>query len=157
VELEDVSEKLSCPLIISSLDHVPSHLLSTAKHIPQGATVSDGVQVHSSVARCIAIIDRPISFSTIPGPPISDTKSTDDPTSPPEDSTRKDIDTAVLIFPPSSLSAGSATTAVHVMIMGEGSMSTPKGKCKFLYTINSVYFQMFVLRCRDCVLVNSPS
>lgn len=132
VELEGISEKLTCHLIISSPDHVPSHLLPRAKHILQEDTAPSGIQAYSSVARCVAIIDRPISFSTtplIPGSSVSDAGITENP--PQEASIGQGLDTAVLIFPPSSLPAGSATTAVHALITGEGSMSTPSGKCVF--------------------------
>lgn len=142
VELEGVSEKLSCNIVISSLNHLPPYLLPKAKHIPPDTELSDGAQVYSSIARCIAIIDRPISFTAASSTAESsspDPLSTDDQTSPYEGLIRKDIDTAVLIFPPSSLPTGSTTTAVHVLITGEGSMSTPSGKCTFSYVMDDVH------------------
>ena len=130
VELEDFPEKLTCNLIISSKDHVPPHLLPAAKHVSP-STPSNGMQSYSSVARCIAIIDRPVSFSSIPPQSSpSETESPENPASSPDDP-HVNIDTAVLIFPPSSLPGGSATTAVHVLFTGEACMATPSGKCKF--------------------------
>lgn len=128
VELDDFPEKLSCSLIISSPDHVPRHLLPIAKHVPSSVPSNDA----RFVVRCIAIIDRPIVFSATSLEPPSDKENPVDSTSfqdqPPA---RQDVDTAVLIFPPSSLSGGSTTTVVHVLITGEGCMATPSGKCKF--------------------------
>jgi RAB protein geranylgeranyltransferase component A len=135
VELEDFPEKLTCRLIISSLDNVPPRLLPTAKHVPSSAP-ANGTQPYSSIARCIAIIDRPINFSPTASQPESSSPSEnevpeDQPALPDEAPARQNVDTAVLIFPPSSLSEGSTTTAVHVLITGEGCMATPSGKCRF--------------------------
>jgi hypothetical protein len=127
VELEDFSEKLTCNLIISSPDHIPPPLLKKAKHIPS-STSSNGIQSYSSIARCIAIIDRPISFSATSLQPESSSLSSQDSALP------LDIDTAVLVFPPSSLAGGSTTTAVHVLITGPGCLATPSGKCTFSHS-----------------------
>jgi Rab proteins geranylgeranyltransferase component A len=45
------------------------------------------------------------------------------------------VDTGVLIFPPSSVSGASTSNAATVFITGEGSLSTPNGKCKFFFVI----------------------
>lgn len=127
VELEDVPDKLTCNLIIASPGVVP-HLQSTAKHVPR-ADLSTSTQEYSSIARCIAIIDRPISFSASASPSESSGES---PEHEAAASTPSEIDTAVLVFPPSSLPTGSATTAVHTFFTGEGSMSTPSGKSELI-------------------------
>lgn len=131
VELEGVPDKLTSKLIISSLDLVPPHLIPIANAIPS-PTSSSIVWPYSSIARCIAIIDRPISFSATSSEPPSKTEGPDDSASSPDETfAPQNVDTAVLVFPPSSLAGGSVTTAVHVLITGEACMTTPNGKCAF--------------------------
>jgi len=75
--------------------------------------------VTSAVARCVAIIDRPLIFV-----------SREEVDTPPEGSlqpTATVLDTALVIFSPSALPGGSGTTAAHAFVTGEGSMSAPKG------------------------------
>lgn len=128
VELEDVPDKLTCNLIIATPE-VVSHIQSTRKYVPR-SDVPTSAQEYSSIARCIAIIDRPISFSAnvSPSETSGECSGTDITATPP-----LEIDTAVLVFPPSSLPTGSATTAVHAFFTGEGSMSTPSGKSESDY------------------------
>ena len=104
VSLNGLDETIDCDLLISSIE-------------PPGPR-SAGVT--TAVARCIAIIDKPLVFV----PPEVGT--------PPEGSpqpTTTAVDTALVIVPPSVLSGGSETTAAHVFVTGEGSMSAPKGNC----------------------------
>ena len=121
VELEGVPDKLTCSLIIASPGAVP-HVQSTPKYVPR-TDVPTSTHGYSSIARCIAIIDRPISFSAISSSETSGESTETDVTT----TLPSEIDTAVLVFPPSCFPAGSATTAVHAFFTGEGSMSTPSG------------------------------
>jgi RAB protein geranylgeranyltransferase component A len=122
ITLEDFPEQLSCKLIISSPDYVPSNLRPSVGFVPPAS--SSGGQGFT-LARCIAIIDQPISFhyvpeSSYPGP--GKPSSSHEPV--PEKA-----DNALFIFPPSSLVGGSRKVSATVLVMGEGSMSAPRGKC----------------------------
>ncbi len=118
LNLEDLSEQLHCDLLISSPDHLPLDL--------QGDSSITTASTNCSFARCIAVIDRPVSFSTsesLEGSGGEDSAS---------DMPIQDLsgDTALLVFSPSSIPIGSSTVAVNVLITGEGSMSAPRGRCK---------------------------
>ncbi|KAI0637611.1 GDP dissociation inhibitor-domain-containing protein [Trametes polyzona] len=129
VELEEFDEPLTAKVVVSSPDYVST-----------GDTMSEPAQSSSSrtyapVARCIAIIDKPLSFtpSEAPDEPVpSDTEDGpldgDEGAPPQQAAPNYEVDTALLVFPPGSLPDGSATTAAHVLVTGEGSMSAPRGK-----------------------------
>ncbi|KAI0056682.1 FAD/NAD-P-binding domain-containing protein [Artomyces pyxidatus] len=125
VELEDFPEPMTADLIISSASLLPEGLRETAHFLPQ--------QTSSTVlsrARCIAIIDRPISFPTslrADEDPSPEPASVAD-TNPVPSVDNSPVDTSVVVFPPSSLEGGSSTSAVHAFITGQGSMSAPQGK-----------------------------
>lgn len=130
LQLEDIPDAVNCDVIISSHDYaslLPSHITPSVTAPP-----STG-RVDCAWARCIAVIDRPLAFSALhtshesdeaPGDEGSEAK--DDRDSTPSTAT-KEVDTAVLVFPPWSIPTGSQSTAVHVLVTGEGSMSCPKG------------------------------
>jgi hypothetical protein len=90
-----------------------------------------------AVARCIAIIDRPLSLG-VPAPaapseeptPFEDAAN-DDASIPDPPPSSPALDAAVLVFPPSSLptGTGSSNAAATALVTGEGTMSCPKGKC----------------------------
>lgn len=94
IALKDFEETITCDAIVSTPE--PS-------------------EVHR-VARCIAIIDRPLVFSS-----AEDDAETDN-----------SVDTAVLVFPPVSLPRNSVNTAVHAFVTGEGSMAAPKSRCAYV-------------------------
>ena len=135
VGLENFPDSLSCHMIISNSSYVPPqfkdrvHLLSPPR---QAQTKSDV----TCIARCIAIIDRPLSLrplehNTEPADALEAERELD--TDSASQNTRTAVDTAVLIFPPSSVLGASTSNSATVLITGEGSLSTPKGKCKFLH------------------------
>lgn len=129
VELEDIPDKLCCNVIVSSADLLPPELRSSATAMTEiSMKPVDGVK---AVLRCIAIIDVPIYFPA-PAEASRDQSGEGDDSLPASDNMRSKIDTGVIVFPPSSIPDGSAESSVHVMITGEGSMSTPSGKCKFI-------------------------
>lgn len=104
LSLAGLGETIDYDLLVSSIDSPD----------PTNAGVIAGV------ARCIAIIDKPLTFA------LSEADS------PPEGSRQaRDtaVDTALVIFPPSALPGGSENTAAHMFVTGEGSMSAPKGNC----------------------------
>jgi Rab proteins geranylgeranyltransferase component A len=104
VSLTNLDETIDCDLLISSIE-------------PPDPGVTAGV------ARCIAIINRPLVFAS------PETQETDTPPEGFPQTTDTTVDTALVIFPPSVLPGGSETTAAHVFVTGEGSMSAPKGNC----------------------------
>ncbi len=131
VELEDFAEQLTGRIVISSPDYVP------VASWPASASTSAKPAV-SHVARCVAIIDRPLVFTPAeapedPAPPEFEDPSDDggDESSERPALPKYDVDTALLVFPPGSLKKGSTTAAAHVLVTGEGSMSAPRGKCEF--------------------------
>lgn len=73
----------------------------------------------TAVARCIAIIDRPLVFvpSEVEVPLEGSPQPTDT------------VDTALVIFPPSILPGGSETASAHAFVTGGRSMSAPEGNC----------------------------
>lgn len=125
IKIQDFPDALSCNVIISSASNIPSHLKDDVNYLPSTPESS-----HSSlsVARCIAIIDQPIRFPSAVATEesVDEPDSTEGATQPPTDQA---IDTAVLVFPPSSVPGGSTSMAATVLITGEGAMATPKGKC----------------------------
>ena len=131
VELEDFPDSLFCHMIISSPSYVPPQLKDQVHQLSPPQQVQTKSDV-TSIARCIAIIDRPLSFrplepNTEPTDSLEAERELDtDPSSPGEA-----VNTAILIFPPSSVSGASTSNSATVLITGEGSLSTPKGKCKF--------------------------
>ncbi|EGO01488.1 hypothetical protein SERLA73DRAFT_176791 [Serpula lacrymans var. lacrymans S7.3] len=129
VELDDLPEPLHCDCIISSSEHVPGELRSEAEFTfpPTSTAGSKGIK---SIARCIAIIDKPIVMEPKPPSPESPTPTGDEPDSdvvPPSDG-KKEVGSLILIFPPGSTEDGSSFTSVHVLVTGPGSMSAPAGK-----------------------------
>ena len=141
VELENFPDSLSCHMIISSSSYIPPQLKDRVHQLSppgQAQTESDV----TSIARCIAIIDRPLSLrplepNTEPIDALEAERELD--TDSASQNTRTAVDTAVLIFPPSSVSGASTSNSATVLITGEGSLSTPKGKCKFFSMINYLY------------------
>ncbi|KAJ6455359.1 FAD/NAD(P)-binding domain-containing protein [Mycena sanguinolenta] len=130
LRLADFPDPLTCSLLISSPSYSPSH--ATPVLPPQLPSVPFSASSPTyPVARCIAIIDRPLSLGALStededAPPSDDSASSDDAT-PPTPSTQP-FDTAVIVFPPASLAGGSSTAATTVLLTGEGTMSCPKGK-----------------------------
>ncbi|KII96080.1 hypothetical protein PLICRDRAFT_35041 [Plicaturopsis crispa FD-325 SS-3] len=116
VELEDVPDKLTCDLLISSSQNMVFPLQHPPKYI---SSVSDGVPQYVAIARCIAIVDKPVIFPRAnEGTDGGDVESEVAPT----------IDTSVLVFPPASVESASSTVSVTALVTGEGSLSAPKGK-----------------------------
>ncbi|KAH9853364.1 GDP dissociation inhibitor-domain-containing protein [Lenzites betulinus] len=127
VELEDFDEPLTAKIIVTSPDYISSSPSSST--LPQSGPSTSTC----AMARCIAVIDKQISFT--PSDPVEETldayesedgdeeEQSSQPVTP-----SYEVDTAALVFPPGSLAGGSSTTAAHVLITGEGSMSAPKGR-----------------------------
>jgi hypothetical protein len=139
VDIDELPDKLTCNLILSSPDLLPSSLADSAEVVSV-----ETAQPMSAVARGIVVLERPIHFgprpliktpaelvdqvkahdNNVPGQ-IADEDTPDK--AEPED---QPVDTALLVFPPSSVPGGSTSLAVSAFITGEASMSTPAGKCK---------------------------
>ena len=130
VSLDGLEESIDCDLLISSIE-------SSCPSSPKAVT---------AVARCIAIIDNPLIF-VIP--------EVENPLEGTPQSMATMVDTALVIFPPSTLPGGSETAAAHAFVTGEGSMSAPKGNCMY----RSCFYWSDLIRSdkstRDFVLVDS--
>ena len=130
IDVEDVPDPLFCKLVIASS--------TMAKFLPPEwdlTWVETGTETDEplSVARCIAIVDFPIAFSSAASA-ASEGESNleqEQPLSPPLQPPPP-TDTGILVFPPSSLPGGSTSRAATVLITGESAMAAPRGKSKFL-------------------------
>jgi hypothetical protein len=113
--------QLTTDIIITAEDHVEEPLVPLVK--PLDVHASEGVP--EAVARCIAILERPVSFD-----PREQMESRLDDMVEEQEQREKEVDTGIVVFPPGSLPGGSREVAVTALITGEGSMSSPRGKCK---------------------------
>lgn len=144
VNLEDFPETLSCSLIISTPSYIPQDLASNVCHlpIPSRLSPSDFKSDVAAIARCIAIVDQALNLRTTEATPTPESQiEATDGTASAEDNTAQEterkrdespVDTAVLVFPPSSVAGGSTTHAATALVNGEGSLSTPAGKCEYI-------------------------
>ncbi|KAF5351405.1 hypothetical protein D9757_012631 [Collybiopsis confluens] len=147
VTLSDFPEPITCDLLICSQDRLPqalSLLNDQVKRLPsefpfpplsQGETI-DGLDIGTdrgtTIARCICIIDKPLSLtSVVAEATVNETEGDSAATEP-----RPALDTGILVFPPSSLafegpgeeSSPAANGTVTALVVGEGTLSVPKGK-----------------------------
>lgn len=130
VQLEDINEQLTSTVLVSAPDYIP---LSD----PSLQDSPSDLSTRHRVARCIAILDRPLVFTPVDAP--EDTVAPemeefvegaeDEPSGKPE-APDYGVDTALLVFPPGTLQNGSTTIVGHALITGEASMSAPRGKCE---------------------------
>lgn len=128
VEVDDFPDRLRCRCLISSTTLLPGHLRTLADVICPNIS-SCGSPRPCAMARCIAIVDGPITLSL-------DTK---------DSGTSEVSDSSLLVFPPGSLNGGSAISAVHVMTAGPGTMSAPSGKgmvvSRFMFSSTLIHFR----------------
>ncbi|PPQ70130.1 hypothetical protein CVT24_003877 [Panaeolus cyanescens] len=123
ITLSDFPDTISTRLVITSPSNSPLPVGVTPRQLSRtSAQVSN---IHC-MARGILILDRPLASP--PQEPLSDFAETagdvdENQTSPP-----LAIDTGILVFPPGSVQGGSSKHPVTVLVTGEGSLSTPKGK-----------------------------
>ncbi|KAJ7174339.1 FAD/NAD-P-binding domain-containing protein [Mycena filopes] len=121
LSLDDFLGRLTSSLVIHSSAYDPTH----AAPVPPPAALSAPFSASSpsyAVARCIAIINRPLALGVPAAAPVVEGEETSDATPPV-------LDTAVIVFPPGSLpNGGSSTAAATALMVGEGTMSCPKGK-----------------------------
>ncbi|EIW62323.1 FAD/NAD-P-binding domain-containing protein [Trametes versicolor FP-101664 SS1] len=133
VELEDFDEPLTAKILLASPDYVSP---GPTVNLPSSSTPALSNSVYA-VARCVAIVDKPLSFT--PSEPLEEPAAAQAETEDAADDEAEEtpsaplppnyeVDTVVLVFPPGSLVGGSSTTAAHVLVTGEGSMSAPRGK-----------------------------
>jgi len=129
IELDGFPDTLSSNLIISPPSYVPPGLQSEVREVST-ISVEEFRSNVVSIARCIAIIDQalmkrsPDTEYNNTGFPVDESETA---LTPPNNRDNA-IDTAILVFPPSSVSGGSITHSASVLVNGEGSLSTPKGK-----------------------------
>jgi hypothetical protein len=154
VDLDDFPDTLYCKLIVSPSSYVPPAITDTIYQLPSLPPTTTTANV-IALARCIAIIDQPLLLQSFK--PVPETESMAEPTEQqgsesrdetPQSagSTKQAVDTAVFVFPPSSVEAGSATHPATVLINGEGSLSTPKGKCQLLCSLGFSLQKLTIFR-----------
>ncbi|KAK7041786.1 hypothetical protein VNI00_009075 [Paramarasmius palmivorus] len=124
IHFDEWPEAITCHLMISSATRIPKELLPEEKLLELQQDTD-----YTTVARCVAIINQALSFL----PATTEVRQNEAIEGQEADtdgsaSSSNGIDAGVLVFPPSSLSTGSAPSAVDVLIVGEGTMSTPQGK-----------------------------
>jgi len=131
VKLNDFPDTLSCRLIVSPPSYVPASVQNEARQLPPISTAEFKSNI-ACIARCIAIIDQALlkqspdtEFNT------SGATTNESGADTPPNTSNNAIDTAILVFPPSSVTGGSVTHSVSALVNGEGSLATPKGKCDF--------------------------
>ncbi|KAI8984914.1 FAD/NAD-P-binding domain-containing protein [Trametes punicea] len=131
VELEEFDEPLTAKVVLSSPDYISPTLSANVSSVA-GSSSSTAV---CPVARCIAIVDKPLVFTPSESPgeaaPADVEVSTDDTANEPSQiplMPSYEVDSAVLVFPPGGLAEGSLSAAAHALITGEGSMSAPRGR-----------------------------
>jgi hypothetical protein len=130
--LDDLPEPLTADVLVAAHDQLPLSL----HHFPTRDTHM------SPIARCIAVIDKPIPFPPLlssdeglsedevePAPINEDAggQSSESPESPAEAPL---VDTSITIFPPRSVNGGSSTHVAQAFTTGAGTLSAPQGKCK---------------------------
>ncbi|KAI0643601.1 FAD/NAD-P-binding domain-containing protein [Trametes meyenii] len=129
IGLEDFVEPITAKIVVSSPDYVPS---PTNQISASGSSLSPSTY---AIARCIAVIDKPLVFTPferLEEEPQADAEeegeNPEDETSARSTAPNYEVDTAVLVFPPGSLADGSSTEAAHLLTTGEASLSAPRGK-----------------------------
>ncbi|KAJ7439847.1 GDP dissociation inhibitor-domain-containing protein [Mycena latifolia] len=128
VRLADFPDPLSCSLLISSASYSPPSAATPVLPPPSPSSPFSPLSPNHAVARCIAIIDRALSLGGPTVPTADEDLAAPSDEEPVHPAAPPIPDTAVIVFPPSSLSDGSPTAAATVLVTGEGTMSCPRGK-----------------------------
>ncbi|KAJ4466701.1 GDP dissociation inhibitor-domain-containing protein [Lentinula edodes] len=124
--LADFPEPITCHLLISSESRLPVELIRNIdafQRIPSAFPSADEDRP-IKIARGVCIIDQPLTLTPTQDLLISGEA---DPNSNILESSSA-LDTGIVVFPPFSVPAGFASSAVTVLVVGEGSFSVPKGK-----------------------------
>ncbi|KAF7776099.1 hypothetical protein Agabi119p4_4492 [Agaricus bisporus var. burnettii] len=125
VTLEDIPGPLRTDVIIGTNPYVSNQFLSRRQYSPLSSDLKAAYKANP-IARCIAIIESPISMSF-----PSKVGEDDNEDSEQEENARNTngkVDTAVLVLPQGSVSGGSSKFSAVALMTGEGTLSTPKGK-----------------------------
>ncbi|KAH7875878.1 GDP dissociation inhibitor-domain-containing protein [Lentinula edodes] len=124
--LADFPEPITCHLLISSESRLPVELIrniDAVQRIPSAFPFADE-DSPIKIARGVCVIDQPLTLTPTQDSLISG--EADPESNIPE--SRSALDTGIVVFPPFSVPAGFASSAVTVLVVGEGSFSVPKGK-----------------------------
>ncbi|KAH9986794.1 GDP dissociation inhibitor-domain-containing protein [Russula vinacea] len=134
--LDDLPEPLTADVLVAARDQLP---LSLHPLPARDAHIS-------LIARCIAVIDKPISFppllssdeglsedevepaSVTAGSEDAGGQSSESMTGPESPAEAQLVDTSIIIFPPRSVNGGSSTNAAQAFTTGAGTLSAPQGK-----------------------------
>ncbi|KAJ4491706.1 GDP dissociation inhibitor-domain-containing protein [Lentinula lateritia] len=124
--LADFPEPITCHLLISSESRLPVELIrniDAIQRIPSAFPFADEDKP-IKIARGVCIIDQALTLTPTQDSLIfgeADLENSITESSPA-------LDTGIVVFPPFSVPAGFAPSAVTVLVVGEGSFSVPKGK-----------------------------
>lgn len=127
VILEDIPGPLRTDVIIGTNPYVSNQFLSRRQYSPFSSDLKAACKANP-IARCIAIIESPISMS-FPSK-VGEDDNEDSEQEENARNTNDKVDTAVLVLPQGSVSGGSSKFSAVALMTGEGTLSTPKGKCK---------------------------
>jgi hypothetical protein len=137
LDVRDFPDRITCDVVLSAADLLPDALRAVAQAVPAPGNM--GASQSAVLARGIVLLDYGVYFDP-PGAAPADAELADSEPLEPEASSeetdtsgtpaRKPVDTAILVFPPGSVTGGSASVAGTAFIAGEASMSTPAGKCE---------------------------
>ncbi|KAI0029684.1 GDP dissociation inhibitor-domain-containing protein, partial [Vararia minispora EC-137] len=122
-QIENVPEPLTADIVLSAQDVLPQSLAKA-----RGPTLDE---CGSSVACGIVVLNRPPPFPPTLSPASGERDQTEDQ----EGLSSGIVDTAVVVFPPSTVSGGSTTAAAHALITGQGTMSAPVGKYVLYFSL----------------------
>jgi hypothetical protein len=137
LDVRDFPDRITCDVVLSAADLLPDALRAVAQAVPAPGNM--GASQSAVLARGIVLLDNGVYFDP-PGAAPADAEQADSEPLESEASSeetdtcgtpaRKPVDTAILVFPPGSVTGGSASVAATAFIAGEASMSTPAGKCE---------------------------
>lgn len=120
IHLKGIKESVETSFVVSSKEHITAHLQS----VSEDHSLSSSANIHSKYAMGIIIIDN--SISLVNPSTIGELENDQQTDSEPEG--RDNLDTAVFVFPPSSLPGSQSENAVNVLVYGGQTESCPRGK-----------------------------
>lgn len=129
VTLEDTPGPLRAHVIIGTNPYLSSQFLNRLRYSPFSPDLKATYKANP-IARCIAIVENPISMSFPPKGGFREDENEDSEQEGNAPNTKDKVDTAVLVLPQGSVDGGSSKFSAVALMTGEGTLSTPKGKCK---------------------------
>lgn len=129
VTLEDIPGPLHARVIIGTCPYMSSQFLSRPRYSPLSPDLK-AIYKANPIARCVVIIENPISMSFPSKEGYREDENEDGEQEESTSNANDKVDTAVLVLPQGSVDGGSSKFSAVALLTGEGTLSTPKGKCK---------------------------